>query len=260
MMSQADLDQWKTAAEALDAKAVLLGGMPLRDRVYEADGVASMLRKLWEPSAELHLPGMKETAAQVPLAVAGEIESLCRAIRFVHTDGIFPTLPPAEVPALEVRARKLISTLSNACELVLDDDVEEPADKALANAKSRAEDDTRATRIQYLFDLAAVAEEVKDRLATLRSFDPGWIAEARDVAQKLSSEGPPVAGQPADPKVDLRNRLVTLLDHRVSKVRRAARFVYRDHPEVVRQLTSSYERKRRVEAKRRKRAVVEPVG
>jgi hypothetical protein len=69
-----------------------------------------------------------------------------------------------------------------------------------------------------------------------------------------------VAGQPADPKVDLRNRLVTLLEHRVSKVRRAARYVFRDHPEVVRQVTSSYERKRRVEAKRRKKAVVEPVG
>jgi hypothetical protein len=259
-MSQADLDQWKTAALALDPKAVVLGGMPLKDRVFEADGVAGVLRKLWEPSPELRLPGMKETAAQVPLTVAGEIESLCRAIRFVHTDGIFPTLPPAEVPALEARARTLISTLSNACELVLDDNVHEPADSALAAAKDRAEDDTRATRIQYLFDLAAVAEEVKERLATLTSFDLGWITEAREVAQKLSSQGPPLTGQAADPRIDLRNRLVTLLDQRVSKVRRAARYVFRDHPEVVRQVTSAYERKRRVEAKRRKKSAVEPLA
>jgi hypothetical protein len=69
-----------------------------------------------------------------------------------------------------------------------------------------------------------------------------------------------VTGRAADPKIDLRNRLVTLLDQRVSKVRRAARYVFRDHPEVVRQVTSAYERKRRVETKRRKKSAIEPVA
>lgn len=44
----------------------------------------------------------------------------------------------------------------------------------------------------------------------------------------------------------------TLLDLRVSKVRRAARYVYRDHPEMIRLVTSAYERKRRLDAKRKK--------
>ncbi len=257
-MSQSDVNQWKTAALALDPKTVLSGGFPLKERVFEGDGVASFLRKHWKPPVELRLPGMEQTEAQVPLALADEIESLCRAIRFVHTDAIFPALPPSEVPALEARARTLTGILANACELVLDDDVREAADDALAAAKDRAEDDTRATRIQYLFDLAAIADEVKDRLEALKGFEVAWIGEAREVAQKLSSEGPRLPGPAADPKIDLRNRLVTLLDVRVSKVRRAARFVYRDHPEVVRMVTSAFERKRRVEAKRRKRAAVEP--
>ena len=86
------------------------------------------------------------------------------------------------------------------------------------------------------------------------------IVRIREVAQKLNSQGPPLTGQAADPKIDLRNRLVTLLDQRVSRVRRAAWYVFRDHPEVVRQVTSAYERKRRVETKRRKKSPIAPVA
>jgi hypothetical protein len=228
--------------------------MPIQDRVHEADGVAEFLRKYWLPDEERGLPGMVETESQVPLAAADDIESLARAIRSVDTRELFPPAPPSEVPKLEARTRELIRILSNACELVLDDDVEEPADEALANAKERAGDNTRATRIRYLLDLAAVAEEVKDRLIAIKSFQESWIAEAGEVARKLSSAGPVVPGKQADPNIDLRNRLVTLLDERVSKVRRAAHYVYHDHPEIVRLATSAYERKRRLEAKRRKRA------
>jgi len=87
----------------------------------------------------------------------------------------------------------------------------------------------------------------------LKDFDAEWIEETRVVAQKLSSEGPPVPGRPASPEIDLRNRLVTLLDQRVSKVRKAAGYVYRDHPETLRLVTSAYERQRRLEAKRKKK-------
>ena len=136
---------------------------------------------------------------------------------------------------------------------MLDDDVHEPADDALAAAKARAEDDTRGTRIEYMFGVAAVAKDIKDRLVKIKNFDEKWIGELRDTAQKLSDEGPPPMGRPADPKIDLRNRMLVLLEQRVSKVRRAAQYVYDEHPEIVRMVTSAYERKKRLEAKRKKK-------
>lgn len=251
-MSQADVERWTPDARALKPEDVKPSDQPIREKTFEADGAAGFLRKFWKPQKDGAVPGMETTESVVPLAVADEIESLVRAIRTVHNDGLFPTLQATEVPALEARGRWLSARLSNACELVLDDDVVEPADGALAAAKARAEDDTRATRIETLLSLAAVADEIKDRLATIKDFETAWIAEAREVAQKLSADGPAQPGRAADPTIDFRNRLLVLLDRRVSRVRRAARYVYVDHPETVRLVTSAYERKKRLEAKRRK--------
>jgi len=256
-MANQDVDRWKGAALALPKETVITSGMPIRDRVFEGDGVGGFLRKYWTPPPGSDLPSMQVSQAEVVLSVADDIESLARAIRFMHNDDMFPSITLSDVPQLEQRGIDLIRVLSNGCDLVLDDDIHEPADDAFAKAKERASDDTRATRIEFLFTLAEVADEVKPRLAALKDFDVEWIGEARDVAQKLSSEGPPVPGRQASPEIDLRNRLVTLLDQRVAKVRRAARSVYRDHPEIVRLVTSAYERQRRLESKRKKKAKTE---
>lgn len=251
-MSKADVERWRGAADALPGSSVRVRSSPIREVVFEADGVAGFLRKYWKSPEGSSLPGMEVADAHVPLVFADEIESLARGIRTVHSSALFPAIPTSEVPGLEKRARELIGILSNACELVLDDDVQEPADDAFAAAKTRAEDDTRATRIQFLFDLSTIAAGVSDRLAALKDFDTAWIDEARDVARKLSVEGPPRPGKEASLEIDFRNRLLMLLDLRVSKVRRAARYVYRDHPEMIRLVTSAYERKRRLDAKRKK--------
>jgi hypothetical protein len=45
-------------------------------------------------------------------------------------------------------------------------------------------------------------------------------------------------------------RIATLLFDRIGAVRSAARFVFRDDPDTIRQVTSAYERKRRAKARR----------
>lgn len=44
---------------------------------------------------------------------------------------------------------------------------------------------------------------------------------------------------------NLRNRLVVLLWSRLALVRSAARFVFRRHPDILREATSTFERRRR---------------
>lgn len=58
-------------------------------------------------------------------------------------------------------------------------------------------------------------------------------------------------GEKAREALVLRNKVIGLLSARISTVRAAARFVFRDRPEIVREATSTYERRRRAEAKRR---------
>ena len=50
----------------------------------------------------------------------------------------------------------------------------------------------------------------------------------------------------------LRNKLVVLLMGRMSAVRAAARFVFRGQPEIVREVTSEYERRRPAAGRRAK--------
>lgn len=52
--------------------------------------------------------------------------------------------------------------------------------------------------------------------------------------------------------LDLRQRLTTLLADRMSTIRIAARFVFRRSPDIVREATSVYERRRGVAARRAK--------
>ena len=48
----------------------------------------------------------------------------------------------------------------------------------------------------------------------------------------------------------MRNRIAYLLQQRMGLARRAARFVFRDYPKIIRIATSSYERRRRAAYRR----------
>lgn len=52
----------------------------------------------------------------------------------------------------------------------------------------------------------------------------------------------------------MRNRLLHLLMGRVALVRRAARRVFSKHPEILTEVTSSYERERRARSRKARKA------
>ena len=108
--------------------------------------------------------------------------------------------------------------------------------------------------IQGLIDHSLIGEEIKDRLSLLKDFDLSLIDEARDLARTISESGPSRPGQDTSEDIELRNRICTLISIRIKKIRKAAKYVFRKHPEIIRQFTSDYQRKRRMEAKRKKLA------
>lgn len=252
-MADRDFERWLSDARALPPERVVSIGMPIATNILEAESAAAFLEKLWEPAADGSRPGMSAASAIVPKKTAEEIRSLVRACRQTHVDALFTPDAAASSADLLKAGNELLSNLTAALELVLDDDLHEPADDAFAGAKARATADaTTATFVQALQDFAGVAEVVKDKLVKLEDFDPRWIAKARTVAQQLSAAGVPRPGKQASEQIDIRNRLLVLLNDRVNLVRRGSRYVFRNHPDIVRLATSTYQRARRAEARRNK--------
>jgi len=72
------------------------------------------------------------------------------------------------------------------------------------------------------------------------------IAEGETLARQLR-ERPTTPTSPENTRraLDIRNRVATLLVDKMALVRAAARFVFRNQPEISRLATSSFERRRR---------------
>jgi hypothetical protein len=116
-------------------------------------------------------------------------------------------------------------------------------------------------RARRLEAYAGLANAHRDRLSDLPGFDVSLIDEARNLAILLRNRSGQALLADLDSGIsgilDERNRLLTLLVDRVAKVRRAARYVFRAHPDTARKFASGYERARR-RASRRKQAAKAP--
>ncbi|WP_437303131.1 hypothetical protein [Sorangium sp. So ce388] len=109
---------------------------------------------------------------------------------------------------------------------------------------------------QALSDYATLAESLKARLIEVdEDFDVALIAEAKELARALAA---PAAPPPADSEVKeatrIRNGLLRLLQEKIGLVRKAAARVFQRNPEVLREVTSNYERRRRTAARRARAA------
>jgi len=142
------------------------------------------------------------------------------------------------------RARYVVSEIKAALEYLFDDGVEDDRDAQLAAVgKAHAADpDTADALALELVDHAELASRHRDELVEQCWFDAALIDEASRLAKALG-ERPATsqAGAPVEQKkaLDLRNRIATLLWQRMSQVRAAARYVFRHHPMIVREVTSA---------------------
>jgi hypothetical protein len=141
-------------------------------------------------------------------------------------------------------------------EYLLDDGIEDEKDAQLDKIDAAHADDPESfdALASALDDYAAFAEGHRKEMDGLGGFDAAHLDEARVVAAELRAR--PSAGatgsEASRAALALRNKLVVLLMGRMSAVRAAARFVFRGQPEIVREVTSEYERRRRAAGRRAK--------
>ncbi|WP_441288583.1 hypothetical protein ACSRUE_42700 [Sorangium sp. KYC3313] len=247
-----DFDRWVKVAAGSERTDNPLN-IPYDIAVREAVAAAAFVKKYWEPDGER--PGLKRVKSRLPASSSDELLSIVQAVQEAQTR-LLLIVDPA-VADLGERARFVVDELESALEFLLDDDVDEPADAQLARIKEfHAQDGQRSSALsQALRDYAGLAEPLKDRLVEAdEAFDARLIAEARKLAEDLQRralEAAPEVGA-STAATTIRNQLLHLMVGRVGAIRKTAAHVFRRHPEIAREVTSAYERRRRASARREK--------
>jgi len=265
-MSDKDIETWaKEASAVLEEEAILT--LPLSVLLSEATEVASFLRVYWEPKVEPRTkrvlrPGLKsgqkkgEQGIALTLALAEQIESLQRATQAAHGRYLMLARGEAQDHGME-RGEFILGELKEVLNWLFDDGVEDEGDAQLARViRAHASDGHSAAALALaLVDYATLADSHRGELDGLGDFDVALIDEAQEIAASLRKLKDAQLSDDADDVKKarlLRDRLATLLLRHMSRVRAATRFVFRNHPEIKKLATSSYERKRRAEARRKK--------
>jgi hypothetical protein len=256
------LEIWKTVAEALPGANFSLD-QPVHVVLGEAVDTAKFAAKYWTARRDpesgailfpgLELAGRKDTLSPT---IIGEILSLREALDDANTAYLLTTSPAID-PSPLPRARFVLREIVTALEWLFDDGVEDERDAKLAKVSSAhaGDPDSMDAVATQLATYGALAREVRKDLEALGAFQIALLDEAGQLAEALVQR--PATGRERDPKeaeaLVLRNRVGTLLVQKIRLVRGAARFVFRHHPEVIREANSAYERRKRAESRRKQK-------
>jgi hypothetical protein len=260
MAKKSDLEVWAPIALADPGGDGLTLSVPLHVLFGEAVDLAKFHEKYWEgggagPQRALKTAVNKRQPGRFTAKTGDKILSLQRACIEANTAYRLAVEGTRESP--KARGEELLAEVTGALEWLFDDGVEDENDAKLAKLASEHEGDpdTNDALALALDEYAALASEHRDDLEGLGGFEVKSIDEARDVAKALRDQ--PAAAELMSAKtkaaLGLRNRLVRLLQAEMSLVRAAAKFVFRAEPEIAREATSAYERRRRASAARKSR-------
>jgi hypothetical protein len=254
------IQRWEMEARALPSDEVRLT-VPLHVLTGEAVDVSRFFVKYWatqrDPATRRVVrPGLDMAGGEKRLSAetGADILSLQDAVQQAQTAYLLTVDPKAERDAME-RAAFVLGELTSTLEWLFDDGVQNDDDVRLANLGAAHHDDpeTPDALASALEDYAGLAALHRKEMDGLGGFDVALIDEAKELAKKLRgipAAGPASADSASKQALDLRNRLATLLMRKIGTVRAATRFVFRHHPEIIREVTSTYERRRRAAARR----------
>lgn len=262
----APLERWRPVAEALPSDALQLS-VPFHVLLGEAVDVAKFFGKYWDnvlddkkvvvrPGLETAVNPRSKAPAKIGPGTGQEILSLHEATQAAQTAYLL-TVDPASANPMD-RAQTVLSRLTGTLEWLFDDGVEDENDAQLASlgAEHGGDPSTPDALAGALVDYAALAAPHRAEMDGLGNFDVAMIDEAGKLAKALRNRPavPAALGEKARAALNLRNRLAMVLSARIALVRGAARFVYSNQPEIVREATSAYERRRRAAARRASQA------
>jgi hypothetical protein len=201
-----------------------------------------------ELPAALWDPQRSEPAKWTPLAL--EVDE-ARATAPVHVIlgeavDVASMLSHYWEPKADAKGARIRSTL----EFLFDDDVQDDADTQLENLRAAFADSASQDAMALALEgYAELASKHQEKLTDIEGFDVALVDEARTLAAALRQQSAvALTHTTLDAQrqaLGLRNRLLLLLIDRVKRVRRAAAYVFRNQPDIIRKFTSTYERRQR---------------
>lgn len=236
--------------------------MPVETFLGEALDVARSAQKYW-PSVKEPLTGnvvrygLDSAGLKCPPGIVQDLLDLHDVCQDAETGFHLAADPPSSKEIMKV-ARFVLREVSGGLEWHLDDGVEDADDVAFAKLANIHEDTDSIDGVaSALFDYCTLAKPHAAEMDGIGGFKSSMIEDGFRLAKELRLLPPSGVGNMSDDarqKLDRRNRLLKLLQQRVGLVRGATRFVYRDHPEIAREFTSKYERRKRAALRRAKAA------
>jgi hypothetical protein len=212
------------------------------DALIEPDG--RRLRLLLEDAREIARAKARhewdEASAQASAAAASvpELEEIAQALEQAHNAYLLAVDPSDG--ELTPRAHFVVDEIASALEFLFVHQTRNLGNPRLARLAEmhKADPDTPFALAVKLMDYVELAGPQRAALEKLGGFDASLIDEASDLAIELRQRGP--AGERSAEARAARhrcNQLATLLQRKVAAVRNAARFVFRNRPEVLREFS-----------------------
>jgi hypothetical protein len=226
----------------------------------EAEDTASFTEKHWLPVEEGNKkglpprPGMSQSGPTLRRKMIGETRELIERVRDADTRATIAVNNKKDGETV-ARGVKASTILRLALQLAFDDNVEDEKDDQLAALKKRhyntpATADALALMLEQF---GTLARKYEADLAKIEAFDVATIDEAFELGKALRAI-PNTAMGKLNPErtaaLQTRNKLLHLLSRRVKKMRGAARFVFLDHPDLLRAVASEHDRRERQAKKR----------
>lgn len=252
-------ERWAAEAQTLPDGELRLS-VPLHVLLGEAVDVARFFEKYFPSQdgkdgrpARPGLDTVVDERRKLTATTGQDILSLREAVQQGQTGYLFLLSPQGAAPM--ERGRFVVDEMTATLEWLFDDGVEDERDAQLASvgAAHEADPDSADALASELDDYATLADVYREEMDGLGGFDPAVIDEAKGLAGELRDRAatPVVLSEEARNAQAARNRLAMLLLGRITVVRSAARFVFRQWPEIVREVTSAYERRRRASTRLR---------
>lgn len=233
--------------------------MPLYVLLGESIDVARFCEHYWKAqhdpkTKKVTRPGLELAGEErLPKVIAEEIVTLQELVQKSQTAYLLAIVPPNES---NERAEFVLEELSAAIAWVCDDGVQDEKDAKLAALieAHREDPESEDALASELSDYLGLAIELGEELAAVEAFDPDLIDEAKQLVLALRERSAVRVrgkGTEASSFLSQRNQYAAILIQRMNRVRAAARYVFRHHDEIVKQVTSAYQRRRRAAARRR---------
>jgi hypothetical protein len=233
---------------------------PCQVLLGEALDLGHAAKVYWEPGTgkDPH-PGMKAAVVNGLITDSIGTEIIGLALAITHAQWLYRRASSNNREAPVDEGEYLLFEIKGGLQFLFDDGNDDVNDAELARlSKSHSDTSTHDGLAMSLEGFALFANEFRDQLATLPGFDISVIPRAATVARELREQSALKSQVAAESKqreyLALRNSLITLLLERMQIVRRAARFVFRQHPGEAKWFSSEYERKQRARQRAARKA------